>query len=43
MFFYINNLDIYVTKSNSKFLLSDSITEFRGRGDERFNKLFLKK
>ena len=27
-------LDIYVTGSNSKFLSSDVITEFRGRGDE---------
>lgn len=27
-------LDIYVTGSNSKFLSSDIITEFRGRGDE---------
>ena len=29
-----DNLDVYVTGSNSKFLSTDIITEFRGRGDE---------
>ena len=30
----ISIIDVYVTCSNSKFLSSDIITEFRGRGDE---------
>lgn len=30
----ISNIDVYVTVSNSKFLSSDIVTEFRGRGDE---------
>ena len=28
------NLDVYVTGSNSRFLSTDIVTEFRGRGDE---------
>lgn len=31
---HIQNTDVYVTGSNSKFLSKDIITEFRGRGDE---------
>ena len=31
---HIRNVDVYVTGSNSKFLSSDVITQFRGRGDE---------
>ena len=30
----IDNVDVYVTGSNSKFLSTDVITTFRGRGDE---------
>ncbi|MBQ7697746.1 MAG: ATP-binding protein [Paludibacteraceae bacterium] len=28
------NVDVYVTGSNSRFLVTDVLTEFRGRGDE---------
>ena len=31
---HIPNIDVYVTGSNSRFLVKDVITEFRGRGDE---------
>lgn len=30
----LRNLDVYVTGSNSRFLSTDILTEFRGRGDE---------
>lgn len=33
-FLKIANVDVYVTGSNSRFLSTDIITEFRGRGDE---------
>ena len=31
---HISNTDVYVTGSNSHFLSTDIVTEFRGRGDE---------
>ena len=31
---HVANLDVYATGSNSRFLSSDVLTEFRGRGDE---------
>ncbi len=31
---YERNVDVYITGSNSKFLSSDIITEFRGRGEQ---------
>lgn len=31
---HVQNVDVYVTGSNSKFLSKDVVTEFRGRGDE---------
>lgn len=38
-----DNIDLYVTGSNSKMLSSDILTEFRGRGDEiRVNPLSFK-
>ena len=33
-FLHIKNADVYVTGSDAKFLCSDIITEFRGRGDQ---------
>jgi len=33
-FLHVRNADVYVTGSNSRFLSTDVITEFRGRGDE---------
>jgi len=33
-FLKVDNVDVFVTGSNAKFLSKDVITEFRGRGDE---------
>ncbi len=33
-FLKVENVDVFVTGSNAKFLSKDVITEFRGRGDE---------
>lgn len=33
-FLHISNVDVYVTGSNSRFLVKDVVTEFRGRGWE---------
>lgn len=33
-FVQMNNVDVYVTGSNSKMLSSDILTQFRDRGDE---------
>ncbi|WEG36255.1 ATP-binding protein [Amygdalobacter nucleatus] len=33
-FLHMHNLDVYVSGSNSKFLSSDIVTEFRGRSDQ---------
>lgn len=33
-FLHLDDLDVYVTGSNSKMLSTDILTEFRGRGDE---------
>ena len=33
-FLHLKNADVFVTGSNSKFLSTDILTQFRGRGDE---------